>query len=201
MRTTTVEVGVPVAVRTWGDGARSLLYLHSMGPVSTGALAGAAVRPLVDAGYTVQAPDLPGYGETPPLPPDDYELGRLAAWMWSVADELGMGSTTLVGHSWGGSLACHLAATRPDRVTALVLADSGHLDYADTLGDDLALTLDEWIERARSRRLHAADAAALAADFELEADDPLVELLLVGTTAVADGLVPRVRPEGQGAAL
>src|SRR4051812_3467235 len=201
MRTTTVEVDVPVAVRCWGEGDRPLLFLHSMGPVSTGALVGVGVQPLIAAGYSVYAPDLPGYGETPPLPTEAYELSRLAQWMWSVADTLGLRTTTLVGHSWGGALACHLAASRPDQVDGLVLVDSGHIDFADVLEDEeVARSVDEWVERARSRRLHAVDAAAFAADFELDADDPLVGLLLCGAVAVSDGLVPRVRPEGQGAA-
>jgi pimeloyl-ACP methyl ester carboxylesterase len=201
MRTTTVDLGVPVTLRTWGDGARPLLFLHAMGPVSSGAMAGVGVGPLVEAGFAVTAPDLPGYADTAALAADDYELSRLAGWMWEVVDAADLHEATLVGHSWGGAIACHMTAAQPDRVDALVLVDSGHLDYADVLGDDLALSLDDWIERARSRRFQVPDVAALAVELELEADDPLLDLLLVGMEYDSGAMSSRVRPEGQGAAL
>jgi len=68
MQTTTVDVGVPVTLRSWGDGRRRILFLHAMGPVSSGAMLDVSVQPLVDAGFQVIAPDLPGYGATPAGP-------------------------------------------------------------------------------------------------------------------------------------
>jgi hypothetical protein len=44
MRTTTVDVGVPFALRSWGD-SQPIFFLHAMGPVSSGAIVGAAVDP------------------------------------------------------------------------------------------------------------------------------------------------------------
>ena len=37
----------------------------------------------------------------------------------------------LVGHSWGGVVACHVAARAADAVGGLVLLDAGHVDYPD----------------------------------------------------------------------
>ncbi|HET6938381.1 MAG TPA: alpha/beta fold hydrolase, partial [Nocardioides sp.] len=84
-RTLATELG-DVTIREWGEGDRLLLALHALGPVSTGGLYHCAVAPLVEAGYHVVAPDLPGYGLTSPLPPDEYDLERLADRMWCVTD-------------------------------------------------------------------------------------------------------------------
>ena len=188
-------------LREWGDGP-PVVFLHSMGPVSSGAMVGAGVDPLVAAGFRVIAPDLPGYGDTPARAPDDYQVGRLASWMWEVVAADGLDEVVLVGHSWGGSIACHMHAQHPERVESLVLVDSGHLDYADVLGADLALTLDEWVARAAERRLRVADEAALADALEIEPHDSMLGLFLLGMEDAGDGtLVSRVRPESQGAAL
>ena len=91
------------------------------------------------------APDLPGYGGSPPIAPDDYAVPALAgSSAGSPATSAGSRSV-LAGHSWGGAIACHLAAAHPDLVAALILVDSGHLDYADTPGADLSATSDDLI--------------------------------------------------------
>jgi pimeloyl-ACP methyl ester carboxylesterase len=191
-----------VAIREWGDpGARLLLALHAMGPASTGALYSCAVDPLVQAGFHVVAPDLPGYGLTPPLPSEEYDVARLADRMWAVADALEANRITLVGHSWGGAIAMRMQLTSGPQLDALVLVDSGHIDYADVSGADAALTLDQWVQRARDRRLVVPDRAALAEAMELDAGDPLVDDLLLGMVEEGGQLVPRVTAEAQGAAF
>jgi pimeloyl-ACP methyl ester carboxylesterase len=42
----------------------------------------------------------------------------------AVLDQRGVAAATVLGHSWGGYLAMQLAARAPDRVSALVLADT-----------------------------------------------------------------------------
>src|SRR3954453_12485314 len=109
-RTLTTDYG-DVTIREWGQDAPEsplLLALHSMGPVSTGALYNCAVSPLVEAGYHVVAPDLPGYGLTVALRPDEYDVARLADRMWALSDALGGTRVTLVGHSWGGAIAMRM---------------------------------------------------------------------------------------------
>jgi pimeloyl-ACP methyl ester carboxylesterase len=63
--------------------------------------------------------DLPGFGTTP-APPEPWASERYA---WAVAPVLSSmhGPAVVVGHSFGGRVAVHLAATLPDRVAALVL--------------------------------------------------------------------------------
>ena len=165
MHAPNTKVGdVPLYVRRWGPpGGPPLIYLHALGPASSAAFLGLAVQPLVDAGWSVAAPDMPGYGASPPVAPDDYSVPALAGLVERLADTLGWEQFVLAGHSWGGAIACHVAAARPDRVAALVLVDSGHLDYADVPGADLASTLEETVAAADANRLRLPDRAAVAA--------------------------------------
>jgi pimeloyl-ACP methyl ester carboxylesterase len=206
MRTRTLSTDYDdVTIREWGhetaSGDRLLLALHALGPVSTGALYNCAVGPLVEAGYHVVAPDLPGYGLTAPLPAEDYDVGPLADRMWAVSDALAGTRITLVGHSWGGAIAMRMQMDAGARLDALVLVDSGHVDYADVDPDAADLTLDAWVRRARDRRLVVPDRPALAAVLEVAADDPLMDDLLLGMVEEGGRLVSRVTPQAQGPAL
>jgi pimeloyl-ACP methyl ester carboxylesterase len=75
--------------------------------------------------FTVYAPEHPG---TSPARPDDiYPLDGL----WDLVlcydellDGLGLARAALVGHSFGGMVACEVAAAVPGRATRLVLIDA-----------------------------------------------------------------------------
>ena len=77
------------------------------------------------AGYlpeiAIAAPDLLGHGRSSWAAPwtIDANVAALAALLDEEADE----PVLVVGHSFGGALAMHLAAARPDRVAALLLLD------------------------------------------------------------------------------
>jgi pimeloyl-ACP methyl ester carboxylesterase len=77
---------------------------------------------------TVWAPDLPGFGESAMPPQQDHDaisaviaegLGRLVAPALPI---------DVIGFSYGGVVAAHLAARRPELVRRLVLVDTGGLD-------------------------------------------------------------------------
>lgn len=68
----------------------------------------------------VLAPDLPGFGESPPLEgPATAE--RLAELTIAFADAMGLEQFDLNGHSFCASVAVHVAARQPRRVRRLVL--------------------------------------------------------------------------------
>jgi pimeloyl-ACP methyl ester carboxylesterase len=63
--------------------------------------------------------DLPGFGASPE-PPEPWGAGGYAEAVEPVPAEMA-DAVVVVGHSFGGRVAVHLAARNPDRVTGLVL--------------------------------------------------------------------------------
>jgi len=77
---------------------------------------------------TVWAPDLPGCGESAMPPREDHEAitDAIAAGLRQlIAPELPL---DIVGFSFGGVVAAHLAAFHPELVRRLILVDTGGLD-------------------------------------------------------------------------
>jgi pimeloyl-ACP methyl ester carboxylesterase len=70
-------------------------------------------------GVDAIAVDLPGFGASPP-PPEPWGAARYADAVLPVLDRFD-GPAVVLGHSFGGRVAVHLAAAHPERVGALVL--------------------------------------------------------------------------------
>jgi pimeloyl-ACP methyl ester carboxylesterase len=68
--------------------------------------------------------DLPGHGLTGPWPRDEYTIDAYADFVEVLVDTLNLDRFVLVGHSMGGAVAWTFAATRPERVSQLVLVDA-----------------------------------------------------------------------------
>ena len=75
------------------------------------------VEALRASGHDAAAPDLPGFGDEPLVPPTVDRVGF-------AADALGERGT-VVGNSFGGRIALELAGARPDLVERLVLVAPG----------------------------------------------------------------------------
>src|SRR6516164_7361179 len=76
-------------------------------------------------GIEAIAVDLPGFGAAP-SPPEGWSTAEYADWVAPVLDEMAPRPVVL-GHSFGGRVAAHLAARHPDRIGALVLTGVPHL--------------------------------------------------------------------------
>ena len=193
-RLRTLEVdGVRLAVREWGDPAgRPLLFLHPLGTVTSGAWLTELAPVLRRHGWHPVAPDGPGFGASEAVPAEEMGVDRLAGLVWGVADRLGLEHPVLVGHSWGGVVATCAAASRPDDVEALVLLDSGHLDYADYPESQAGQSLDDRAADVAGRLEVWPDREALHADVAADVRRPVTDLLLAA-------LEPAVRPRPDGA--
>jgi pimeloyl-ACP methyl ester carboxylesterase len=78
------------------------------------------LQPVADAGYRVVAVDLPGFGEAAVDQEEDAPWRDVLVTM----DELGIDRATLVGNSFGGSVAQRVAVLAPERIASLVLISS-----------------------------------------------------------------------------
>jgi pimeloyl-ACP methyl ester carboxylesterase len=81
------------------------------------------VRELGDKARLISV-DLPGHGLTGPWPRDEYTIDAYADFIEVLVDTLNLDRFVLAGHSMGGAVAWTFAATRPERVSQLVLVDS-----------------------------------------------------------------------------
>ena len=67
-----------------------------------------------------------------------------------------------MGHSWGGAVAVRYAAAHPSLVRAVVLLDSGHIDYRDLPDVDADRAPEEWVAEAAARDPRLAEARGKA---------------------------------------
>ncbi len=78
---------------------------------------------IADAGYTVIAPDLRGFGESD-KPPDGFDVRTVSEDIRELIRQLGQGRVDLAGHDVGASVAYAWAATHPDEVRRLALIEA-----------------------------------------------------------------------------
>jgi 2-hydroxy-6-oxonona-2,4-dienedioate hydrolase len=92
------------------------------------------IAALAAAGCRVWVPDLPGYGDSALAEGDGHApiVDALAAGLHAL-DAIRPGGIDIVGFSFGGVIAGHIAARHPEVVRRLVLVDAGGL--GTPLGD------------------------------------------------------------------
>lgn len=78
---------------------------------------------LQQAGCSIYTLDLPGFGSSP-APKSDFTVSDYASLVAEFIKKQNLGRVVLVGHSFGGRIGIKLAATAPETVAKLVLADS-----------------------------------------------------------------------------
>ena len=84
------------------------------------------IPPLVAAGRRCVVPDHLGFGRSDkPVDPAAYSYERHAALLADLLDTLDLRDATMVVHDWGGPIGLRAAIDRPDRVSRLVLMDTG----------------------------------------------------------------------------
>jgi pimeloyl-ACP methyl ester carboxylesterase len=81
------------------------------------------IAALADSGRRGVAPDLPGFGDSPPDPPGTWERQVEAVERFRL--ELGFQRMALVLHDWGGLIGLRWACEHPDAVAALVISNTG----------------------------------------------------------------------------
>jgi haloalkane dehalogenase len=94
------------------------------------------IPPVRDAGYRCIAPDLAGFGRSDkPTDIDWYSYDRHVELMGDLLGELDLCDATFVVHDWGGAIGMRLAVENPDRVSRLVLTDTGLFTSSQKMTD------------------------------------------------------------------
>jgi len=115
--------GLATGVCAVGDG-QPVLALHGWGG-SIQSFWPVAER-LSPQGYRVHILDLPGFGQSAP-PPHTWGVMDYARFVEAYMESAGLEQAAILGHSFGGRIALILAATYPQRVRKMILADSAGL--------------------------------------------------------------------------
>lgn len=123
-----------VHVERYGHGGAPIILLHGFG---TCTFLWRNVAPvLAEAGHTAYAIDLFGHGESDRTPDADFGIAAQAEYLDAAMTALRLARATMVGVDLGGDVALRLAATRPDRVSRLVLMNVPAFD--ELPGRDIA---------------------------------------------------------------
>lgn len=153
------EPGAPVALLIHGYPESSYMWRGVLDAVAA-------------AGWRAVAPDLPGFGDSPPDPPGTWE--RHVEALARFHHELALGPVALVVHDWGGLIGLRWACDHADAVRALVIAGSGF--FPDGKWHGMARTLrtegeGEALMEATTRELLGATLAAVSTGIDAAAAD------------------------------
>ena len=119
---------------------RPLMLLHGM---STSADSFRETMHELASDHWLIAPDIPGFGYTDSTTP--YNFPHLVEWLAAFCEALHLSSVTLLGHSFGGTLAMTHAVTYPENVDKLlllapaVLTSGSYPDFVKRIGVGLGL--------------------------------------------------------------
>ena len=178
-----------LAYREWGErNAPVVVFLHGLGVLGPRG-SDLPAEAWAARGLRVLAPDLPGFGGSAAVSPDDYRPSRLAAILLGELPE----RFTLVGFSWGGTIGCHIVAQAPERVTALALVDVG---YQSPPADPVSY--EELLEEARSENagMRFANAEAYLAAARPHFPARVTDAQLLAAVREDGGeVVPELTPE------
>jgi pimeloyl-ACP methyl ester carboxylesterase len=184
-----------LAIRGWGEpDGPIVVFLHGLGVLGPRG-SDEPAEAWAARGLRILAPDLPGFGGSAAVEPDDYRPSRLAQLLLRDLPE----RFALVGFSWGGTIGCHIVAHAPERVTALGLVDVG---YQNPKPDPASY--EELLEKARAENeaMRFPDAEAYLAAARLHFSARITDAQLLASMRDDGGsLVPELTPEVYAAAM
>lgn len=132
---TVVAAGIQTNYHDVGSGDPVLL-IHGSGPGVSSWANWRTVLPILGESMRAIAPDIVGFGYTERPDGYEYSLDDWVTHLVGFLDELGLDRVSIVGNSFGGALALHLANRSPERVNKLVLMGSVGVAFDITPGLD-----------------------------------------------------------------
>ena len=119
-------MSVRLAHREWPGGDPPLVLLHGL---ASNKMIWSQVAARLSPRFRVVALDQRGHGQSD-KPDDGYDFDTIVADSRTTLAGLGVERPVLVGHSWGGNVALHHAATTDPPPRALVLVDGGCIELS-----------------------------------------------------------------------
>lgn len=107
-----------IAYTEVGEGPKSIVFIHGLG---SNHKAWQKNIDYLESGYHCISIDLPGYGSSSPGP-FPFSMEFYATKVQQFINTLGLRQVTIAGHSMGGQIALHIAATKPFWLEKIVLA-------------------------------------------------------------------------------
>ena len=115
--------GLRLAHLDEGDGA-PVVFMH--GEPTWSFLWRRVIPPVLEAGFRCIAPDHVGFGRSDkPTDMSYYSYDRHVDMTGSLLAELDLRDVTMVVHDWGGPIGLRIATEQADRVSRLVVMDTG----------------------------------------------------------------------------
>ena len=105
---------------SYSDHGRGEAVFLVHGWIGSGAL-WSLMTPWLSERFRVVAPDLPGHADSDIPEGFAFTLEGFSAFLEDMRQELGLERVSLVGHSMGGCICVHYAASHPDAVERLAL--------------------------------------------------------------------------------
>ena len=137
-RKVSLSSGGELSFITAGDASRpAVLLLH--GTPNTARMFRDVIPALAQVAHVV-APDMPGFGESDPLPAVSFAaIGQAIA---ELLDRLAIGSRFIYLHDWGAPVGLHVAMQAPERVLGLIVQNANA--HRTGWGPGWAATRDYW---------------------------------------------------------
>ena len=128
---------IPVTVYRWGRVGPTVLFVH--GWSGRGSQVAAFIGPLLDAGYQVIAPDLPGHGETPGESTNVLECAEVVGKLESQLGPL----YAAITHSFGGMVLAYALHHGVEVGRAVIISAPSDVDFLlESFADSLSLHPD-----------------------------------------------------------
>jgi pimeloyl-ACP methyl ester carboxylesterase len=137
-RTVSLPEGGELSFITAGDESRpAVLLLH--GTPNTARMFRDVIPALAKVAYVI-APDMPGFGESDPLPVVSFAaIGQVIA---DLLDQLAIGSRFIYLHDWGAPVGLQIAMQAPEQVLGLIVQNANA--HRTGWGPGWAATQDYW---------------------------------------------------------
>lgn len=179
---------------TGGD-KPAVVLLHGSGPGVSAHTNWKRVIPELAGSFRVIAPDLPGFGYTERKPDLQYDMKLWSRHLMAFLDALGLEKVSLVGNSFGGSLALAAAARFPERFDRLVLMGTPCDKFSMTPGLRAGWDYTPSPEAMRATMAHFPYDAAMITDELVE--DRYQASLIPGAQEGLRKLLAEPNPDGE----